>query len=159
MHTQVSLSCISQLIAGTHENPSSVLGPHPVDYLGSEAVAVRTLLPNAKAAWIIDRQSGLRRPMRRLHPAGFFEAICHGEVDETSGSVQDVAHGKCNTSRYRIQMTDKTGEIIDMQDQTIYRGQRKSTKPCCSNLLMLGFRVTKHGVGWLGKFKTKSLMN
>ena len=116
MHTQVSLSCISQLIAGTHENPSSVLGPHPVDYLGSEAVAVRTLLPNAKAAWIIDRQSGLRRPMRRLHPAGFFEAICHGEVDETSGSVQDVAHGKCNTSRYRIQMTDKTGEIIDMQD-------------------------------------------
>ena len=75
MHTQVSLSCISQLIAGTHENPSSVLGPHPVDYLGSEAVAVRTLLPNAKAAWIIDRQSGLRRPMRRLHPAGFFEAI------------------------------------------------------------------------------------
>ena len=116
MHTQVSLSCITQLIAGTHENPSSVLGPHPVDYLGSEAVAVRTLLPNAKAAWIIDRQSGLRRPMRRLHPAGFFEAICHGEVDETSGSVQDVAHGKCNTSRYRIQMTDKTGEIIDMQD-------------------------------------------
>ena len=116
MHTQVSLSCISQLIAGTHENPSSVLGPHTVDYLGSEAIAVRTLLPQARAAWIIDRQSGLRRPMRRLHPAGFFEAICHAEVDERPQADQDVAHGKARASRYRIQMTDKAGEIIDMQD-------------------------------------------
>ena len=116
MHTQVSLSCISQLIEGTHENPSSVLGPHPVDYLGSEAIAVRTLLPQARAAWIIDRQSGLRRPMRRLHPAGFFEAICHAEVDERPRADQDVAQGKARASRYRIQMTDKAGEIIDMQD-------------------------------------------
>lgn len=116
MHTQVSLTSIGQLIAGTHENPSSVLGPHPVDYLGESAVAVRTYLPQAKAAWIIDRQSGLRRPMRRLHPAGFFEAICHGEVDAKAQADQDVARGKGNTSRYRIQMTDQTGEIIDMQD-------------------------------------------
>ncbi len=116
MHTQVSLTSIGQLIDGTHENPSSVLGPHPVDYLGEVAVAVRTYLPQAKAAWLIDRQSGLRRPMRRLHPAGFFEAICHGEVDATPQADQDVALGKASTSRYRIQMTDKTGEIIDMQD-------------------------------------------
>ena len=116
MHTQVSLNSIGQLIDGTHENPSSVLGPHPVDYLGESAIAVRTYLPQAKAAWIIDRQNGLRRPMRKLHPAGFFEAICHGEVDEKPQADQDVAHGKTSTSRYRIQMTDKTGEIIDMQD-------------------------------------------
>ena len=116
MHTQVSLTSIGQLIDGSHENPSSVLGPHPVDYLGETAVAVRTYLPQAKAAWIIDRQSGLRRPMRKLHPAGFFEAICHGEVDEKPDADQDVARGKASTSRYRIQMTDKTGEIIDMQD-------------------------------------------
>ena len=116
MHTQVSLTSIGELIDGTHENPSSMLGPHPVDYLGEEAVAVRTFLPEAKAAWIIDRQSGLRRPMRRLHPAGFFEAICHGEVDAKPRSDQDVAREKTSTSRYRIQMTDKTGEIIDMQD-------------------------------------------
>ncbi|MDB4759648.1 1,4-alpha-glucan branching protein GlgB [bacterium] len=116
MHTQVSLTSIGQLIDGTHENPSSVLGPHPIDYLGEAAVAVRTYLPQAKAAWIIDRQSGLRRPMRRLHPAGFFEAICHGEVDAKPQADQDVARGKASTSRYRIQMTDKTGEIIDMQD-------------------------------------------
>ncbi|MDB4393737.1 1,4-alpha-glucan branching protein GlgB [Rhodopirellula sp.] len=116
MHTQVSLSSISQLIEGTHENPSSVLGPHPVDYRGEEAVAVRTFLPQAKAAWIIDHNSGLRRPMRRLHPAGFFEAICHGAVDEKPPAVQDVAFGKSRRSRYRIQMTDKAGETIDMQD-------------------------------------------
>ncbi|HBV61742.1 MAG TPA: 1,4-alpha-glucan branching enzyme [Rhodopirellula sp.] len=116
MHTQVSLTSIGQLIDGTHENPSSVLGPHPVDYLGEKAVAVRTFLPHAKTAWIIDRQSGLRRPMQRLHPAGFFEAICHGEVDAKPQADQDVARGKASTSRYRIQITDKTGEIIDMQD-------------------------------------------
>lgn len=81
MHTQLSLSSIGRLIDGTYENPSNVLGPHPIDYRGERATAVRSYLPDAQAAWLIDHNSGVRRPMRRLHPAGFFEVICEGAVD------------------------------------------------------------------------------
>ena len=93
-----------------------MLGPHAIDYLGQSAVAVRTYLPQARAAWIIDRTSGLRRPMRRLHPAGFFEAICEGAVDAAPRSDEDASSDDAARSRYRIQMTNKTGKIIDMQD-------------------------------------------
>ena len=116
MHTQVSLSSIGKLVDGTHENPSSVLGPHAIDYLGQSAVAVRTYLPQARAAWIIDRKSGLRRPMCKLHPAGFFEAICDAAVDEQRRADEDADCGSAVKSRYRIQMTNKTGKIIDMHD-------------------------------------------
>ena len=44
MHTQVSLSSIGQLVNGTHENPSSLLGPHNVDYRGESVMAVRSFL-------------------------------------------------------------------------------------------------------------------
>ena len=90
MHTQVRLSSIGQLVDGTHENPSSVLGPHSVDYRGESAIAVRSYLPEAQAAWIIDSSNGMRRPMRQLHPAGFFEAICDGAVDGGKRSEEDA---------------------------------------------------------------------
>lgn len=116
MNTQVSLASIGQLVAGTLENPSSVLGPHSVDYCGQSATAVRSYLPDAQAAWIIDAASGLRRPMRRLHPAGFFEVICDGAVDASLRSGQDASTEGNTKSRYRIQMSSKTGEVIEMQD-------------------------------------------
>ena len=106
MHTQVSLSSIGRLIEGTHENPSSLLGPHCIDYRGQTATAVRSYLPEANAAWIIDGATGVRRPMRQIHPAGFFEAICDPQ-DATTETAK---------SRYRIQMTNSSGEVIDMQD-------------------------------------------
>ena len=73
MHTQISLTDLGRLVDGHLENPSSILGPHPVDYRGTKATAVRSFLPEAQSAWIIDSASGRRRPMRKLHPAGFFE--------------------------------------------------------------------------------------
>ncbi len=116
MHTQVSLSCIGSLIDGTHENPSSVLGPHPIDYRGQPATAVRSYLPEAHAAWIIDGNSGTRRPMRKLHPAGFFEAICDGTVDGGVASEQDALPTTVAISKYRIQMAKNNGEIVEMKD-------------------------------------------
>ncbi len=116
MHTQVPLSSICQLVDGTLENPSSVLGPHSVDYRGESAIAVRSYLPEAQAAWIIDSNNGLRRPMRQLHPAGFFEAICARAVDGGKRSEDDARRLQSAQSSYRIQMTNKTGEVIDMQD-------------------------------------------
>ena len=116
MHTQVSLSAVNQLVAGTHDNPSDLLGPHPVDYRGKSATAVRSFLPGAQAAWVVDRASGTRRPMRRLHPGGFFEAICDGPIDSAANSNEDSAHSLKTHSRYHIQMADESGEVVDMQD-------------------------------------------
>ncbi|MGB7326713.1 MAG: 1,4-alpha-glucan branching protein GlgB [Rubripirellula sp.] len=131
MQTQVSLSSIGRLINGTHENPSSVLGPHPVEYRGESAIAVRSLLPEAHAAWIVDNASGTRRPMRKLHPGGFFEAICTptpldqaAPVDACDRASEDGGTESTLTSSvtaltaspYRIQMTNRDGEMIDMPD-------------------------------------------
>jgi 1,4-alpha-glucan branching enzyme len=116
MLTQVSLSQISQLVNGTLENPSSLLGPHRTEYLGRAATTVRSYLPQAQAAWIIDGPQGIRRAMRQIHPAGFFEAICDGAVDLGSGSEQDALSADLHTSRYRIEMTDKAGKKVTVQD-------------------------------------------
>ncbi|WP_442511021.1 1,4-alpha-glucan branching protein GlgB [Novipirellula sp. SH528] len=121
MHTQVSLSSISKLINGTHENPSGLLGPHPIDYRGSAATAVRSFLPDAQAAWVIDPVNGERRAMRRIHPAGFFEAICDSMVDESLVKSQDARENQTRlhtiaNSKYRIQMTNKSGETVEMND-------------------------------------------
>ena len=108
MQTQVSLSDLGRLVDGHLENPSSILGPHPVDYRGAPATAVRSFLPEAKAAWIIDRASGARRPMRKLHPAGFFEAICEQPLDGATQGHHDAPTAATNSdqtqSTYRIQM-------------------------------------------------------
>ena len=116
MHTQLALSEVGRLIEGTHENPSSVLGPHPIDYRGQAATAVRSFLPDAHAAWIIDPSTGIKRPMRRIHPAGFFEAICDMTIDAQPTSGEDGQSVSTAHSRYRIQMADKNGEVTDMQD-------------------------------------------
>jgi 1,4-alpha-glucan branching enzyme len=116
MHTQISLSDIALLVDGNHENPASLLGAHPVDYRGETATAVRTYLPQAQAAWVIDTESGVRRSMRQLHPSGFFEAICDGAIDLDAPSSEDGSRAKQARSRYRIQMTDKTGEVVETQD-------------------------------------------
>ncbi len=118
MHTQISLSVLNNLVNGTLDNPSSVLGPHSIDYRGRAATAVRSFLPQAQAAWIIDNHDGTRRPMRRLHPAGFFEAIYDSVVDGSPTGAEDASqnHVSNSHSRYRIQMADKTGDVVDMQD-------------------------------------------
>jgi len=116
MNTQVSLSSIGQLINGTCENPAAILGPHPIAYGDKTATAVRTYLPDAYAAWVIDGVSGVRRPMRRLHPGGFFEAICDAAVDAGGEERQDGKATSPAQSRYRIQMSKKTGEVVDIQD-------------------------------------------
>ncbi|MBN1910260.1 MAG: 1,4-alpha-glucan branching protein GlgB [Pirellulales bacterium] len=77
MRTSVPLEKISKLVEGRHENPFELLGPHEVTEGGRRALAVRAFLPNSAQAWVIDPSHGnANRPMRRIHPAGVFEAIC-----------------------------------------------------------------------------------
>ncbi len=81
MRTTVDLQQVTQLVDGTHPDPFHLLGPHEISSEGGQrAVAVRAFLPNTRQAWVQERGGNGPRPMRRLHPAGFYEAICpYGE--------------------------------------------------------------------------------
>ena len=113
MQTQVPLSTVNSLINGTLDNPASILGAHDVDYRGKSATAVRTFSPNARAAWIIDAKDGSKRPMRRVHPGGFFEAICDTPV---AGGQNGDPSATTSSPSYRIQIAKDSGEIVDMKD-------------------------------------------
>ena len=131
MHSQLSLSTISSLIDGTLANPAELLGPHPVDYRGQTAVAIRSYLPKAASAWVLDRRRGLRLPMRRIHPAGVFEGLApiegwrfdpHGRLCLASTPQPKTSFAaprgfqETKDSVYAIEVTDKRGNITVMHD-------------------------------------------
>ena len=104
MRTTVELETIGRLIEGRHENPFELLGPHEVNDSGRRALAVRAYLPHSNQAWIVDSaHEDTARPMRRIHPAGLFEAIC------------PLPNGN-GATRYKIRMTDPDGKKVTMHD-------------------------------------------
>ena len=80
MQTQVDVTALGSVIHGYNANPHAVLGPHEVTEAGRRALAVRTFQPDAQQMWLVDPQEGCSQPMRRIHPAGIFEAITSPEV-------------------------------------------------------------------------------
>src|SRR5437870_2862146 len=74
--TTVELEKVGPLVDGNHENPFELLGPHDVITAGRKAMAVRAFLPGVAQAWLIDNEHQGSQPMRRVHPAGLYEAIC-----------------------------------------------------------------------------------
>ena len=76
VRTTVELEKIGSLLEGRHENPFDVLGPHEIVVDGRRALAVRAFLPDSNQAWVVDPAHSVSQPMRRIHPAGLYEAIC-----------------------------------------------------------------------------------
>ena len=104
MRTTVGLESIGQLLEGRSENPFDVLGPHEVSENGRRAVAVRAFLPQSKQAWVVEGAHGDGgRPMRRIHPAGIYEAICPIQPNE-------------DFSRYLIRTAEESGKTTTMHD-------------------------------------------
>lgn len=101
MRTQLSLQGISRLVDGTLENPAQLLGPRPVSDCGRQAISVRAYLPDSDQVWLVDREHHEVRPMRRIHPAGFYEAL------------RPAHHINSN---YRLRVARKNGQIIEMHD-------------------------------------------
>src|SRR5437773_790118 len=107
MRTTLSLSTVGQLVEGTHPNPAAVLGPHEVTAGGRRAVAVRAFLPDSAQAWVVDgARQEVRRPMRRIHPAGLYEVLCPPMNDATP--------------RYVIESRDKAGRAATHHDPHAY---------------------------------------
>jgi 1,4-alpha-glucan branching enzyme len=90
-------------VEGRNENPFDLLGPHEITDSGRRAVAVRAFLPHSSQAWVVDQAHAETRPMRRIHPAGLYEAIC---------PVADVAL----SNRYLLQFADQRGNRETMHD-------------------------------------------
>ena len=104
MRTTVPLDQIGQLVEGRHENPFHLLGPHEVNEAGRRALAVRAFLPHSTQAWVIDpAHDQSPRPMRRIHPAGLYEAIC--PLVEGNG-----------TARYLLRIAAEDGKKHSMYD-------------------------------------------
>lgn len=111
MRTTVALENISRLIEGYHENPFELLGPHKVVDGSRQATAVRAYLPTTERAWVIDMShDGIRRPMRRIHPAGLFEAIC--PTDEFNGA-----------NSYMLRLDQGEGKNTTMHDPYAFPNQ------------------------------------
>ncbi len=103
MRTSLSLLNVGAVVSGTHSNPSEVLGPHPVVCNGRQWTAIRAFLPASRQAWVVDSAHPLPRPMRRLHPAGFYEALC---------PYSESAPLPC----YRLQVADEKGNMTTIDD-------------------------------------------
>jgi 1,4-alpha-glucan branching enzyme len=124
VQTQVALEALGPVIYGYHENPFEILGPHEIEECRPEgtrrALAVRAYLPDAQRAWVVDPSHGATRPMRRIHPAGLFEAVCPVETNDDIDSdlMSSLApHSLLPSPRhYQLRVTYKSGETHTMHD-------------------------------------------
>ncbi len=103
MQTSVKLESLGALIEGRHANPFELLGPHEVQYQGGRALAVRAFVPESRQVWIAHDRHAERRPMRRIHPSGLYEAICPWSCNEAR-------------SRYQLMIEDTYGRKTTMHD-------------------------------------------
>ena len=103
MRTRASLESISALVEGRLPDPGTLLGPHEIEMQGRKAVAIRAYFPNSARVWLVDEAHKIKRPMRRIHPAGLYESVC--SPPENDGPFQ-----------YQLTVADHTGETITMHD-------------------------------------------
>ena len=69
---------VDLIVHADHWNPFHVLGPHDLPSKGAPAKVVRAFLPEARHAWVVDLtrgEPGVRTPMERIHPDGFYELV------------------------------------------------------------------------------------
>jgi 1,4-alpha-glucan branching enzyme len=105
VRTQVDLGALAPVVYGYHSNPFEVLGPHQVEDEGRQALAIRAYLPESQQVWLVDQQHGNSLPMRRIHPAGLFEAICSPEIYDSEGE-----------RTYKFCSVNQAGEETTMHD-------------------------------------------
>ncbi|MCE9544447.1 MAG: 1,4-alpha-glucan branching protein GlgB [Planctomycetia bacterium] len=98
-----TLDAITSLVSGYHDNPGEVLGPHGVLDGSRPAVAVRAFLPHGDRAWVLHTDAAKAQQMKKIHPAGLYEAIC--PLAETPAP-----------SRYQIRVADPQGSETIMHD-------------------------------------------
>jgi 1,4-alpha-glucan branching enzyme len=103
VRTNVSLNSVGALVEGRHNNPFEILGPHEVEHRGEQAIAVRAFMPHSSQVWVVDSAHDAPVPMRRIHPAGLYEAICPVPQNQQQ-------------RRYRLRVANQNGSVTTMHD-------------------------------------------
>ena len=83
--SSMSQTEIDLIVHADHWDPFRVLGLHELASAERNGTlwAVRSFLPEARQAWVVDLargEPGTLVPMQRIHPAGFFEAVFSGRT-------------------------------------------------------------------------------
>lgn len=102
MKPTLTLDRLTSFLQGEFTDPAGLLGPQIVQQDGRQALAVRAFLPHGRRAWVVDDRHR-QWPMRRLHHAGFYEAICPFPAEKTPVD-------------YRIEIADRRGNRQIMHD-------------------------------------------
>ncbi|HZN32892.1 MAG TPA: 1,4-alpha-glucan branching enzyme, partial [Pirellulaceae bacterium] len=108
MRSTVSLAGITALLDANLGRPTEVLGPQTIWREGRKMLAVRAFLPGSRQAWVMDAATAAARPMRRLHPAGFYEAIC--PLDESPACESRPYPA------YQLRVADHEGQMTTLHD-------------------------------------------
>ncbi|MCW2523708.1 MAG: 1,4-alpha-glucan branching enzyme [Frankiales bacterium] len=76
---------LDRLVGGSHAQPHSILGAHP---LSAGRTAIRTLRPEAQSVSVL--VGGVRTPLEQIHPAGVFAGVI--DTDPTDYRLE-VSYG------------------------------------------------------------------
>ena len=88
MTVQIHPDAIRSLLDGDHGTPFDLLGPHQFD---ENHVSVRAFRPMAAQLHVVDRETGMRYAMERLHDAGFFEITLEADLANFSYVYEEQA--------------------------------------------------------------------
>src|SRR6476661_8297340 len=109
VRTTVSLEGMNALLDGSLGRPADVLGPQTVHHEGRKMLAVRAFLPDTRQAWVLEPKRGTTRPMRRIHPAGLYEALCPLDA-------LNIVSDKQPMPAYQLRVADHEGEMKTLHD-------------------------------------------
>jgi 1,4-alpha-glucan branching enzyme len=109
VRTTVSLEGMNALLEGNLGRPADVLGPQTIHHEGRKMLAVRAFLPDTRQAWVLEPNRGTTRPMRRIHPAGLYEALCPLESLNIVGDTRPMP-------AYQLRVADLDGEMKTLHD-------------------------------------------
>jgi 1,4-alpha-glucan branching enzyme len=85
----VDTGAMNAILGAYHGDPFAVLGMH----LAGKHLAVRAIRPDARALTVVRLKDGKKFPAKRLHEAGFFEAILPAaEVERFDYEFEAVSH-------------------------------------------------------------------
>jgi 1,4-alpha-glucan branching enzyme len=99
-------SAMDAVARGLHADPFAILGPHEVTHDGEPQLAIRAFQPGASTMAVHWLAGPEVRPMARVHPDGFFEAVL--PVSARDGSD------------YRLRLTAIDGSTTEIDDPYRY---------------------------------------
>src|SRR5688572_17262728 len=100
---------MNALLDGSLGRPHEVLGPQTILHEGRKMLAVRAFLPDTRQAWVMEPGHGASRPMRRIHPAGLYEALCPLDAFDAMNQISTLP-------AYQLRALDAAGEMKTLHD-------------------------------------------